>query len=150
MKKIYTILVFTIFISGCTMYSKLPRITHVIGIAENGDTIRIPINELRPKYIYNFNNRFPYFYGRYYPYINYWNDYYDHNYNRWNNNIYYNGNGMQYTFDSHSSSLNNNAGGGISSATSVFSPDNGGGGQNYGGTQGVSNSKTSSGKTKNN
>ena len=104
MKKIYTFLVFIILISGCTIYSKLPQITHVIGIAENGDTIRIPISELKPSYIYN-HNHFPNTYNRYYPYLTHIYYPYDYNYNRWNHTVHYNRSVGKNNINTNSSSI---------------------------------------------
>jgi len=71
--------------SGLYQYKKLfdinkPVITHVLALTSDGDTVKIPINEIQPKSIYNvigydFNNMYPY--NRY----NWYDQYYNYNRN---------------------------------------------------------------------
>ena len=118
------------------------KITHVLAITEMGDTLKIPISEIKPKVIYNVVG---YDYMRYNPY-----------YSPYNNRYYYNLN-PQYIYNPYSDS-----GGGSHSGTPTswqpipITPNNGSSG-NYSGTSGfsgnpvASNPVTSNGgaKTKN-
>jgi hypothetical protein len=90
------ILIFLIIVSGCTVYTRLSNPIDVLAITPSGDTVRIPIRELKPNYNLQhyinqlYNNSNPYnTYNKYYPYLN--NTYYpyDYNYNRWNNTVHY-------------------------------------------------------------
>jgi len=90
------ILIFLIIVSGCTVYTRLSNPIDVLAITPSGDTVRIPIRELKPNYnlqhyinqLYNNSNSYN-TYNKYYPYLN--NTYYpyDYNYNRWNNTVHY-------------------------------------------------------------
>jgi hypothetical protein len=90
------ILIFLIIVSSCTVYTRLSNPIDVLAITPSGDTVRIPIRELKPNYNLQhyinqlYNNSNPYnTYNKYYPYLN--NTYYpyDYNYNRWNNTVHY-------------------------------------------------------------
>lgn len=81
MKKI--LLILAILLTGCVTQKQQPKIliTHVLAVTEQGDTLRLPINMIKPNV--------------YYKVINYGNDYYRPYYNHWdyqhrpyNNNIY--------------------------------------------------------------
>ena len=66
------------------------KVTHVLAITEMGDTLKIPIEEIKPNVIYNvmgYNYMRPNYYFRPYNYINSTYDYYPYNYN--NNNVNY-------------------------------------------------------------
>jgi hypothetical protein len=76
-------------LSGCSSYlhkSKPIQVTHVLAVTEVGDTIKIPIESIKPNVIYNIIG---YNYGRfnrfYRPY-NYIYDYYPYNYSNTINN----------------------------------------------------------------
>ena len=49
MKKL--LLLFTL--TACTTYSNLPIISSVLAVTDKGDTITVPINQIRPTQIYN-------------------------------------------------------------------------------------------------
>jgi len=70
--------------------NKKINITHVLAVTEMGDTLKIPIEAIRPNVIYNvmgYNYMRPNYYFRPYNYINSTYDYYPYNYN--NNNVNY-------------------------------------------------------------
>ncbi len=58
-------------LSGCVTQKQQPKIliTHVLAVTEQGDTLRLPINMIKPNV--------------YYKVINYGNDYYRPYYNHW-------------------------------------------------------------------
>tara|TARA_R110000744_G_scaffold126440_4_gene232770 strand:- start:443 stop:892 length:450 start_codon:yes stop_codon:yes gene_type:complete len=61
---------------------KRPAVTHVLALTSAGDTVKVPINEIQPKSIYNvigydFNNMYPYNRYRY----NWYDRYYNYNSN---------------------------------------------------------------------
>ena len=65
------------------------NITHVLAVTEMGDTLKIPIEAIRPNVIYNvmgYNYMRPNYYFRPYNYINSTYDYYPYNYS---NNVNY-------------------------------------------------------------
>ena len=69
------------------------KVTHVLAITETGDTLQIPIEDIKPKVIYNivgYVNRFSgrMWYNPYYRPYNYIYDYYPYNFG---NNINYSG-----------------------------------------------------------
>ena len=68
------ILLLLLLFMGCTVYKTPPgpKITHVLAVTAEGDTLRLPIDVIRP--IYNYNN-ITYPRTNYYPY----NYYYNHN-----------------------------------------------------------------------
>ena len=74
--------------------NKKINITHVLAVTEMGDTLKIPIEAIRPNVIYNvmgysYGMR-PSYYYRPYNYINNTYDYYPYNYgNNNNNNVNY-------------------------------------------------------------
>ena len=78
-------------LNGCSpsLYknNKKINITHVLAVTEMGDTLKIPIEAIRPNVIYNVMG---YSYGRYSnyhrPYYNSTYDYYPYNLNHVNNN----------------------------------------------------------------
>ena len=57
-------------LSSCTpqLYKNQINVTHVLALTEEGDTLKIPINEIRPSVIYNVIG-----YDYYRPYYNRWN-----------------------------------------------------------------------------
>ena len=68
-KKIKLILIIFL-LAGCTVYkTPKPNITHVLAITAEGDTLKLPIDVIRP--IYNYNN-ITYPRTNYYPYHNYY------------------------------------------------------------------------------
>lgn len=89
---IFVLLAMICITSGCSssiyQYRKhydevKPVVTHVLAVTEMGDTLKIPINEIKPKVIYNVVG---YDYMRYNPYYSpynnrYYYDYYPYNYN---------------------------------------------------------------------
>ena len=46
-------LVLLFSLTACTTYSNLPIISSVLAVTQKGDTITIPINQIRPTQIYN-------------------------------------------------------------------------------------------------
>tara|TARA_Y100000034_G_scaffold2543_1_gene3082 strand:+ start:871 stop:1383 length:513 start_codon:yes stop_codon:yes gene_type:complete len=65
------------------------KVTHVLAVTEMGDTLKIPINEIKPKVIYNVVG---YDYMRYNPYYSpynnrYYYDYYPYNYSNSTNHV---------------------------------------------------------------
>lgn len=40
-------------LTACTSYSNLPIISSVLAVTDKGDTVTIPINQIRPTQIYN-------------------------------------------------------------------------------------------------
>lgn len=76
------ILIF-LLLTGCAVTEKQPKIliTHVLAVTEQGDTLRLPINMIRPNVVYKIIN-----YGNNYrPYYNDWNY---RPYQNYNQNIY--------------------------------------------------------------
>ena len=80
-------------LNGCSqsLYknNKKINITHVLAVTEMGDTLKIPIEAIRPNVIYNvmgYNYMRPNYYFRPYNYINSTYDYYPYNYS---NNVNY-------------------------------------------------------------
>ena len=59
------------------------EVTHVLAITEMGDTLKIPIDDIKPKVIYNVVG---YDYMRYNPYYSPYNNRYYYDYYRYNNN----------------------------------------------------------------
>ena len=52
-KKLIFVLCFIIIQSCSSVLYKSPLVTHVLAITETGDTLKIPINQIQPKRIYN-------------------------------------------------------------------------------------------------
>ena len=75
------VLAILLFIVSCGTYNKKPKIqiTHVLAVTEQGDTLRLPINMIRPNVYYNVIS-YPN-YSRYYDnwYNNNWNTNYRNN-----------------------------------------------------------------------
>ena len=100
------------------------EVTHVLAVTEMGDTLKIPISEIKPKVIYNVVG---YNYMRHNPYYSPYNNryYYDYyNYNRnYNNNqgIQSSGSSIQYNNISPTTQISVPSGGGSYSGTSGFS-----------------------------
>jgi len=70
------ILFILLFIISCGTYNTKPKIqiTHVLAVTEQGDTLRLPINMIRPNVYYNVIS---------YPnYPRYYNNWYNNNWNR--------------------------------------------------------------------
>ena len=47
---------FIFLVAGCSPYyyqSKGPKVTHVLALTEEGDTLKIPIKDIKPNVIYN-------------------------------------------------------------------------------------------------
>tara|TARA_R100001463_G_scaffold135725_1_gene199481 strand:- start:29 stop:433 length:405 start_codon:yes stop_codon:yes gene_type:complete len=66
----FALFMLLVAISGCTVYKvPKPNITHVLAITAEGDTLKLPIDVIRP--IYNYNN-VTYPRTNYYPYHNYY------------------------------------------------------------------------------
>tara|TARA_R100001530_G_scaffold10380_1_gene10266 strand:- start:419 stop:910 length:492 start_codon:yes stop_codon:yes gene_type:complete len=59
------------------------EVTHVLAVTEMGDTLKIPIDDIKPKVIYNVVG---YDYMRYNPYYSPYNNRYYYDYYRYNNN----------------------------------------------------------------
>jgi hypothetical protein len=94
-KSILILLLATVF--SCAVQDQKPKImvTHVLAVTEAGDTLRLPINMIRPNV--------------YYKIVRYPNNYY----NNWNQypgyyQPYYNNNKPIYTPSNNSNSNNNN------------------------------------------
>ena len=100
------------------------EVTHVLAVTEMGDTLKIPISEIKPKVIYNVVG---YNYMRHNPYYSPYNNryYYDYyNYNRnYNNNqgIQSSGSSIQYNNISPTTQISVPSSGGSYSGTSGFS-----------------------------
>ena len=65
--------------SSCSPYyyqSKGPKVTHVLALTEDGDTLKIPIKDIKPNVIYNVVG-----YDWYRPYSGYYPYYHPHLYN---------------------------------------------------------------------
>mgnify|MGYP001583213124 FL=1 len=70
------ILLLLLFIVSCGTYNTKPKIqiTHVLAVTEQGDTLRLPINMIRPNVYYNIVS---------YPnYPRYYDNWYNNNWNR--------------------------------------------------------------------
>ena len=70
------ILLFLLLIVSCGTYDTKPKIqiTHVLAVTEQGDTLRLPINMIRPNVYYNVIS---------YPnYPRYYDNWYNNNWNR--------------------------------------------------------------------
>ena len=91
-----------VIVTGCTSSIYKVRkeyindhvnVTHVLAVTDLGDTLKIPISEIKPKVVYNVVG---YDYMRYNPYYSpYNNRYYYDNYNyNYNNNRNYTGGGF--------------------------------------------------------
>lgn len=53
---VFLIIVFMLFCYACSPYyyqSKGPKVTHVLALTEEGDTLKIPIKDIKPNVIYN-------------------------------------------------------------------------------------------------
>ena len=76
-------LLLLLFLTGCAVAEKQPKIliTHVLAVTEQGDTLKLPINMIRPNVVYKI--------------INYGNNYRPY-YNEWNYRSYYNNNQNVY------------------------------------------------------
>lgn len=77
-----TVIMLATSCSGIYQYRKQfdinkPVITHVLALTNTGDTVKIPINEIKPQSLYNVVG-----YDFYNPYL------YDRSYNRYRNNWY--------------------------------------------------------------
>ena len=96
------------------------KVTHVLAITEMGDTLKIPISEIKPKVIYNVVG---YDYMRYNPYYSpYNNRYYYDNYNyNYNNNRNYTGGSFGIGSIKPTTQIPVPSSGGSSSGTSGFS-----------------------------
>ena len=119
------------------------EVTHVLAVTEMGDTLKIPISEIKPKVIYNVVG---YNYMRHNPYYSPYNNRYYYDYYNYNRN-YNNNQGIQ---SSGSSIQYNN----ISPTTQIPVPSSNGGNSGTSGFSGnpvASNPVTSNGgaKTKN-
>jgi len=133
-RKVFYIFIFIVFIwcllilKGCTSsiykvrkenINDQVKVTHVLAVTEMGDTLKIPIEEIKPKVIYNVVG---YNYMRYNPYYSPYNnrhyyDYYPYNYN---NNRNYTGGGFGISNISPNTQIPVPSSGG-SSSTSGFS-----------------------------
>jgi len=83
MREISKIIFILLLLTGCVTQKQQPKIliTHVLAVTEQGDTLRLPINMIRPNVVYKIIN-----YGNNYrPYHSQW-DYIPHN--NYNQNIY--------------------------------------------------------------
>ena len=104
LKEFFLLFVILCIVSNCTVYTRLSNPVDILAITLSGDTIRIPISEIKPNYIYN-HNHFPNTYNRYYPYLNYTYYPYDYNYNRWNHTVHYDRSIGGNTINTNSSSI---------------------------------------------
>jgi len=94
---------FVVFAS-CGTYNTQPKIqiTHVLAVTEQGDTLRLPINMIKPNVYYNvvsYPNRY---YGGWY------NNYYQPSYYN-NRPIYAPGNGSSRSSNNNNNNNNNNS-----------------------------------------
>ena len=88
-------------LTSCTpqLYKNQINVTHVLALTEEGDTIKIPINKIRPNVVYNvvgYDYYRPYYYNRWNPFNTYYDPYYhpniykpkpSYNVNNSNNNV---------------------------------------------------------------
>jgi len=88
-------LLLLLFLTGCAVAEKQPKIliTHVLAVTEQGDTLKLPINMIRPNVVYKI--------------INYGNNYRPY-YNEWNYRPYYNNNQNVYVRPNNNNNNNNN------------------------------------------
>jgi hypothetical protein len=91
------VIMWSIILTGCAVQDQKPRImvTHVLAVTETGDTLRLPINMIRPNV--------------YYKIVRYPNNYY----NNWNQypgyyQPYYNNNRPIYSPSNNNNNSNNN------------------------------------------
>ncbi len=103
-------------LTGCSpqLYKndKKINITHVLAVTEMGDTLKIPIEAIRPNVIYNvmgYNYMRPNYYFRPYNYINSTYDYYPYNYS--------NNNSVNYSKPKPTTQISTGSGSNISSPT---------------------------------
>ena len=96
-KIVLYVAVFVAFAS-CGTYNTTPKIqiTHVLAVTETGDTLRLPINMIKPNVYYNVIS-----------YPNY-NGYYSNWYNGYSNRIYSRSTPVYVTPSNNSSNNNNN------------------------------------------
>lgn len=89
------VITWSIILSSCAVQEKQPKIliTHVLAVTEQGDTLRLPINMIRPNVVYKI--------------INYGNNYRPY-YNDWNYRPYHNNNQNIYVRPNNNSNNNNN------------------------------------------
>ena len=91
------LLIFLIASCSSSFYKSKPQITHVLAVTKEGDTLKIPINSIKPNVIYNVIG---YDYYRPYNHNYYWRPY-NHNYNNHkpinNGNSNYNNNSSNNT-----------------------------------------------------
>ena len=132
------LILLTAMLSGCapSLYKNNNKIniTHVLAVTEMGDTLKIPINAIRPNVIYNVMG---YSYGRYSnyhrPYYNSTYDYYPYNLNQMNNNnnINYSTSRPAISNNSNSSGISSgsNTSGGSGNPIAVNPVTSGGGGK---------------------
>ena len=104
--KLWKIVLFvlTATVSSCGTYNTQPKIqiTHVLAVTEQGDTLRLPINMIKPNVYYNvvsYPNRY---YGGWY------NNYYRPSYYN-NRPIYAPGNGSSRSSNNNNNNNNNNS-----------------------------------------
>ena len=91
-------------VASCGTYNTQPKIqiTHVLAVTEQGDTLRLPINMIKPNVYYNvvsYPNRY---YGGWY------NNYYRPSYYN-NRPIYAPGNGSSRSSNNNNNNNNNNS-----------------------------------------
>jgi hypothetical protein len=80
-----------VLVSSCTSYTRLQgnRVTHVLAITQTGDTVQVPMNQLRREFEPTYYNNWQFYWGNnwywgnvWYPYYfspyrhGYWNDWY--------------------------------------------------------------------------
>ena len=90
---VFILLAMICIINGCTPYMykygqnfNQPAITHVLALTDDGDTVKIPISDIRPRTIYNvvgYDYSYPYYNMYRNEYQNYWR-YTPNNAWRWN------------------------------------------------------------------
>ena len=110
------LIVLLALLTGCSpqLYKndKKINITHVLAVTEMGDTLKIPIEAIRPNVIYNvmgYNYMRPNYYFRPYNYINSTYDYYPYNYS--------NNNSVNYSKPKPTTQISTGSGSNISSPT---------------------------------
>ena len=133
-------------LAGCTpmLYkSNQIKVTHVLAVTEEGDTVKIAMKDIRPTQVYNVVG-YDFTRGYMNPYYDPWRDHW-----RYSNQYRYYGN----QFNTISSSANNNPYGKISNINPIISPSNISSGSNTtggGGNPVASNPVTSTGGGKKN
>jgi hypothetical protein len=78
-----------VLVSSCVSYTRLQgnRVTHVLAITQTGDTVQVPMNQLRREFEPNYYNNWQFYWGNNWYWGNIWYPYYfsPYRYDYWNN-----------------------------------------------------------------